>query len=48
MMSAAWFLEKDDYHMIGAIAGPSQIECERRFFHNWSPLSNRLRDENNI
>jgi Protein of unknown function (DUF2628) len=38
-------LENEDYKMIGAIAGPSKIECERRFFHNWSPLSNRLHYE---
>jgi len=41
------FLEKDQYHMIGAISGPSQIECERRFFYNWHPLSNRLQNEEN-
>lgn len=38
-------LESDDYKMIGTIAGPSKIECERRFFHNWQPLHNRLQDE---
>ncbi len=41
------FLEKKNYQMIGAIAGPSQIECERRFFHSWPPLSNRLQNEEN-
>ncbi len=41
------FLEKQNYHMIGAIAGPTQIECERRFFHNWTPLTNRLNNEDN-
>lgn len=41
-------LESEQYKMVGAIAGPSKIECERRFFHNWSPLSNRLLDEETI
>ena len=38
-------LEKDNYKMVGAIAGPTQIECERRFFECWPPLKNRLQDE---
>ncbi len=31
-------LERQGYRMIAAITGPSQIECERRFYHNWLPF----------
>ena len=42
-----FFLEKDGFQMIGAITGPSQLECERRFFHTWRPLANHLQQEQN-
>ena len=38
-------LEKNRYKMIGAIAGHSKIECERRFFSSWSPLKDSLAKE---
>ena len=40
-----WFLEKQGYHMIGTLAAPSQIACERRFFASWPPLTTRLQKE---
>ncbi len=41
-------LERQQYKMIGAIAGHTKIECERRFFSNWSPLQKVLLNEANI
>ncbi len=41
-------LERQQYHMIGTIAGHTKIECERRFFSNWSPLQKVLLNEANI
>ena len=41
-------LERQQYKMIGAIAGHTKIECERRFFNDWSPLQNSLSNEANI
>lgn len=38
-----FFLERSSYGMIGAIAGNSRLECEQRFFANWS-----RRQEHNI
>lgn len=30
-----WKLERRGWRMLGAVVGPSQIECERRFFQTW-------------
>ena len=38
-------LERQQYKMIGAIAGHTKIECERRFFSSWAPLQDSLVDE---
>lgn len=38
-------LERRDYQLVGAVAGVSQLECERRFFDNWSPLVSGLQYE---
>jgi hypothetical protein len=38
-------LEYSHYKLIGAVVGHSQLECERRFFDNWSPLMGRSREE---
>ena len=41
-------LKRQQYVVIGAIAGHSKIECERRFFANWSPLRDSLKAEAKI
>ncbi|MCP4934971.1 MAG: DUF2628 domain-containing protein [bacterium] len=41
-------LERQQYQMIGAIAGHSKIECERRFFSHWSSLQKVISNEANI
>ncbi len=38
-------LERGDYQMIGAIAGHTRIECERRFFNDWRPLQDARSNE---
>ncbi len=42
------FLEREGYQLVGAVAGYSQLECERRFFANWFPLENALQSEAKI
>ncbi len=38
-------LERRGYRLVGAVAGHSQIECERRFFANWLPLAENQADD---
>jgi len=38
-------LMRNQYRLVGAIAGQSKIDCERRFFRDWSPLLSSLHSE---
>ena len=40
-----YFLEREEYQLVGAIVGATQLECERRFFDIWPPLQNSLHKE---
>ena len=41
-----WKLERRRWRMMGAVVGPSQIECERRFFQAW--LGEEHRDDGSV
>lgn len=41
-----WKLERRRWRMMGAVVGPSRIECERRFFQAW--LGEEYRDDGSV
>lgn len=41
-----WKLERRRWRMMGAVVGPSQTECERRFFQAW--LGEEYRDDGSV
>ena len=40
-----FMLEREDFTLVSAIAGFSQLDCERRFFDNWAVLNDKLQNE---
>lgn len=36
------FLERQNYTLVGTVAGTSQLDCERRFFDSWPPLAEEI------
>ncbi len=41
-----WKLERRRWRMMGAVVGPSRIECERRFFQAW--LGEEYREDGSV